>query len=194
MASARLIRPLRLNSRRVGAVTFVRPLLNPSTSSNVTSALFRFPSPTTPSHVRYSSHSPMGTQSVSPRKKVTTTTLRNLYKNGEPITVLTAHDFPSGHVADAAGMDVIFVGDSLAMVALGMEDTSEVLLEEMLLHCRSVARAARSAFTVGHFLTVCAEKKKKKKRLTNNVKRSGIFPWDLMRFHQNRLCSRPSAS
>ncbi|TQB77569.1 hypothetical protein MPDQ_000110 [Monascus purpureus] len=91
----------------------------------------------------------MGTQSVSPRKKVTTTTLRNLYKNGEPITVLTAHDFPSGHVADAAGMDVIFVGDSLAMVALGMEDTSEVLLEEMLLHCRSVARAARSAFTVG---------------------------------------------
>jgi 3-methyl-2-oxobutanoate hydroxymethyltransferase len=41
------------------------------------------------------------------------------------------------------------VGDSLAMVALGMEDTSEVLLEEMLLHCRSVSRAAKAAFTVG---------------------------------------------
>ncbi|CAN8097677.1 unnamed protein product [Discula destructiva] len=63
--------------------------------------------------------------------------------------MLTAHDFPSAHVADAAGMDIVLVGDSLAMVALGMEDTSEVLVEEMLLHCRSVARATRSAFTVG---------------------------------------------
>lgn len=62
---------------------------------------------------------------------------------------MTAHDFPSAHVADHAGMDMILVGDSLAMVALGMEDTSEVLLEEMLLHCRSVARATKSAFTVG---------------------------------------------
>lgn len=62
--------------------------------------------------------------------------------------MLTAHDFPSGHVAEVAGMDIILVGDSLAMVALGMEDTSEVVMEEMLLHCKSVARAARSAFTV----------------------------------------------
>jgi 3-methyl-2-oxobutanoate hydroxymethyltransferase len=71
-----------------------------------------------------------------------------MYKKGEPITVLTAHDFPSGHVADVAGMEIVLVGDSLAMVALGMEDTSEVLLEEMLLHCRSVSRAAKTAFTV----------------------------------------------
>ncbi len=63
--------------------------------------------------------------------------------------MLTAHDFPSGYVADAAGMEMVLVGDSLAMVALGMEDTSEVLLEEMLLHCRSVSRAAKTAFTVG---------------------------------------------
>ena len=63
--------------------------------------------------------------------------------------MLTAHDFPSGHVADAAGMEIVLVGDSLAMVALGMDDTSEVLLEEMLLHCRSVSRAVKSAFTVG---------------------------------------------
>ncbi|KAF4632869.1 hypothetical protein G7Y89_g5260 [Cudoniella acicularis] len=72
-----------------------------------------------------------------------------MYKKGEPITVLTAHDFPSGHVADAAGMEIVLVGDSLAMVAMGMEDTSEVLLEEMLLHCRSVARAAKTAFIIG---------------------------------------------
>ena len=63
--------------------------------------------------------------------------------------MLTAHDFPSAHVAEAAGMDIVLVGDSLAMVGLGMEDTSEVVLEEMLLHCRSVARAAKSSFTVG---------------------------------------------
>jgi len=82
------------------------------------------------------------------RKKVTLNTIRSMYKKGEPITVLTAHDFPSGHVADVAGMEIVLVGDSLAMVALGMEDTSEVLLEEMLLHCRSVSRAAKTAFTV----------------------------------------------
>ena len=74
--------------------------------------------------------------------------LRSLYKKGEPIAMITAHDFPSAHVADHAGMDMVLVGDSLAMVALGMEDTSEVLLEEMLLHCRSVARATKAAFTV----------------------------------------------
>ena len=62
--------------------------------------------------------------------------------------MITAHDFPSAHVADTAGMEIILVGDSLAMVALGMEDTSEVVLEEMILHCRSVSRATKSAFTV----------------------------------------------
>lgn len=61
--------------------------------------------------------------------------------------MITAHDFPSGSVGDAAGMEIILVGDSLAMVALGMEDTSEVILEEMILHCRSVSRAAKAAFT-----------------------------------------------
>lgn len=71
-----------------------------------------------------------------------------MHKKNEPITMITAHDFPSALVADVAGMDIILVGDSLAMVALGMEDTSEVLVEEMLLHCRSVARATKSAFTV----------------------------------------------
>ena len=71
-----------------------------------------------------------------------------MHVKGDPITVLTAHDFPSGHAADSAGMEIILVGDSLAMVALGMEDTSEVLMDEMLLHCKSVSRAAKAAFTV----------------------------------------------
>ncbi|CAD6567841.1 MAG: hypothetical protein ASARMPREDX12_004270 [Alectoria sarmentosa] len=99
--------------------------------------------------IRHSSHSPLGTPLAAPRKKVTIPTLQSLYKMDEPITMMTAHDFPSAHVADHAGMDMILVGDSLAMVALGMEDTSEVVLEEMILHCRSVARATKAAFTIG---------------------------------------------
>ena len=97
---------------------------------------------------RRSSHSPMGAPSANPRKKVTINTLRTLHQKNEPITMITAHDFPSAHVADAAGMDMILVGDSLAMVALGMEDTSELVLEDMILHCRSVSRATKAAFTV----------------------------------------------
>ncbi|MCJ1264476.1 hypothetical protein MMC22_004348 [Lobaria immixta] len=91
----------------------------------------------------------MGAATNNLRAKVTINTLRNLYQKQEPITMITAHDFPSAHVADAAGMDMILVGDSLAMVALGMQDTSEVVLEEMVLHCRSVSRATKSAFTIG---------------------------------------------
>ncbi|KAL4780429.1 3-methyl-2-oxobutanoate hydroxymethyltransferase PanB [Aspergillus varians] len=117
----------------------VLPLLS---STNITA---RSPSPCT---ARHSSHSPLGAAPASSRKKVTMQTLRNLYKKGEPITMLTAHDFPSAHVAEVAGMEMVLVGDSLAMVALGMQDTSEVVLEDMLLHCRSVARAAQTSFTV----------------------------------------------
>ncbi|EOD49256.1 putative 3-methyl-2-oxobutanoate hydroxymethyltransferase protein [Neofusicoccum parvum UCRNP2] len=91
----------------------------------------------------------MGASSASTRKKVTLNTLHSLHRKNEPITVLTAYDFPTAHVADQAGMDVVLVGDSLAMVSMGMEDTSEVTVEDMLVHCRSVARATKSAFTVG---------------------------------------------
>ncbi|KAI1827252.1 ketopantoate hydroxymethyltransferase-domain-containing protein [Xylaria intraflava] len=98
---------------------------------------------------RWSSHSPFGAPLNPSRKKVTLGTLRSMYKKNEPITMMTAHDFPSAHVADAAGMDMILVGDSLAMVALGLEDTSEITVDDMLLHCKSVARATRAAFTIG---------------------------------------------
>ncbi|KXG53516.1 Pyruvate/Phosphoenolpyruvate kinase [Penicillium griseofulvum] len=90
----------------------------------------------------------MGSTTANTRKKVTIQTIQSLYKKNEPITVLTASDFPSGHVADTAGMEIVLVGDSLAMVAMGMEDTNEVTMDEMLLHCRSVNRAVKSAFTI----------------------------------------------
>lgn len=90
----------------------------------------------------------MGSTTTPTRKPVTIQSIRSLYKKNEPIAVLTASDFPSGHVADTAGMEIVLVGDSLAMVAMGMEDTNEITMEDMLLHCRSVKRAVKSAFTV----------------------------------------------
>ncbi|GAB0135805.1 hypothetical protein EsDP_00004130 [Epichloe bromicola] len=137
-------RPRRLTVA-VSAIARNSLLQSPSATASTPSACGAVAS----SHVRHSSHSPMGAAPANQRKKVTLGTLRSLHGRGEPITMMTAHDFPSAHVADHAGMDVILVGDSLAMVALGMEDTSEVLVEEMLLHCRSVARATKGAFTVG---------------------------------------------
>ncbi|RMZ74514.1 3-methyl-2-oxobutanoate hydroxymethyltransferase [Pyrenophora seminiperda CCB06] len=129
--------PLRLTSK-----TSRLPSLSPSP------ALRHVISPAAAIQTRWSSHSPMGTAPAQTRKPVTINTLQAMYRKGEPIAMITAYDFPSAHVADHVGMDIILVGDSLAMVALGMEDTSEVLLEEMLLHCKSVARATRAAFTV----------------------------------------------
>lgn len=107
------------------------------------------PTTTTASQTRWSSHAPMGpVSSQQTRKPITISTLRNMYKKDEPIAMLTAHDFPSAFVADSAGMDMVLVGDSLAMVALGMNDTNAVTLDDMVLHCRSVTRAVRSAFVV----------------------------------------------
>jgi 3-methyl-2-oxobutanoate hydroxymethyltransferase len=136
--------------------------------------------------MRYSSHSPMGASGTSLRKKITLNTIRALYKKGEPITMLTAHDFPSGHVADLAGMEMVLVGDSLAMVALGMEDTSEVLLEEMILHCRSVSRAAKTAFTVCNSHPLSASPTNRK------IIRLVIYQWVPTRYPRSKPSNLPS--
>jgi len=83
------------------------------------------------------------------RKKVTTQTLRRMKKSGTAITMLTAYDYPTAQALDRAGIDVILVGDSLGMVVLGYPNTLPVTMDDMLHHCRAVARGAQYALLVG---------------------------------------------
>lgn len=83
------------------------------------------------------------------RKKVTTRIFYKKKADGQPITMLTAYDYPTALSIDRAGMDAILVGDSLGMVVLGYENTLPVTMEEMLHHCRAVARGARYALLIG---------------------------------------------
>ncbi|KAH0843575.1 3-methyl-2-oxobutanoate hydroxymethyltransferase [Fonsecaea monophora] len=100
--------------------------------------------------VRWSSHAPSSPALLARgQKPVTIQTLQKMYAEDKPITMLTAHNFPSALMAQEAGMDMILVGDSLAMVSLGMQDTSEVTLDEMIVSARAVSRAVTRSFTVG---------------------------------------------
>jgi 3-methyl-2-oxobutanoate hydroxymethyltransferase len=83
------------------------------------------------------------------RKKVTTLTFHQKKERGEPITMLTAYDYPTAVAIDKAGVDSILVGDSLAMVVLGYENTLSVTMDEMLHHARAVSRGAKNALLVG---------------------------------------------
>ncbi len=84
----------------------------------------------------------------TPITKVTMPALAEMKRSGKPISSLTAYDYPTSRLADEAGIDLILVGDSLAMVVLGHENTLAVTVDEMLHHTRAVRRAVRRALLV----------------------------------------------
>ena len=81
--------------------------------------------------------------------RVTPDTLHKMKKAGEPIVVLTAYDWPTADVEQAAGVDLILVGDSMGTVVLGEQTTLKVTMDVMIAHCAAVARAEGRALLVG---------------------------------------------
>ncbi len=81
-------------------------------------------------------------------KNVTVPWVAAARQRGEALVMVTAYDYPQGRTADAAGADVVLVGDSLAMVVLGYPDTLSVTMDEMLHHARAVRRGVKRALLV----------------------------------------------
>lgn len=76
-------------------------------------------------------------------------TFRQKKQLGEPITVMTAYDYPTSRLVDQAEIDAILVGDSVGMVVLGYPTTLPVTMEAMIHHCLAVARGAKTALLIG---------------------------------------------
>lgn len=83
-----------------------------------------------------------------PVRRVRVHHLREMKARNEKITMLTAYDFPTARILDAAGIDILLVGDSLGTTMFGLDTTIPVTLEEMIVATRSVARGAQRAMVV----------------------------------------------
>ncbi|MCS7162904.1 MAG: 3-methyl-2-oxobutanoate hydroxymethyltransferase [Bacteroidia bacterium] len=81
-------------------------------------------------------------------KRITTRTLQEMKARGEPITMLTAYDYTFARLLDAAGIEVLLVGDSASNVIAGHETTLPITLEQMIYHASAVVRAAKRAMVV----------------------------------------------
>ncbi|MDO8627451.1 MAG: 3-methyl-2-oxobutanoate hydroxymethyltransferase [Candidatus Diapherotrites archaeon] len=75
--------------------------------------------------------------------------LKEKYNSGKKIVMLTSYDYPTAKILDAAGIDLILVGDSLAMAVLGLKDTKSMTMMEMTHHAKAVCRAVENAIVVG---------------------------------------------
>jgi 3-methyl-2-oxobutanoate hydroxymethyltransferase len=80
--------------------------------------------------------------------KLPLTDLVDMKRRRDPIVMVTAYDFPGGRIADAAGVDIVLVGDSAAMTVLGNESTVPATMDEMVMLTRAVARGARRPLVV----------------------------------------------
>jgi 3-methyl-2-oxobutanoate hydroxymethyltransferase len=87
--------------------------------------------------------------SAQARMPVSLPQLREMKDRGEPIVMVTAYDHPSAQVAEAAGVDMVLVGDSAAMTVLGYDSTVAVGMDEMIMLARAVRRGLRTPFLVG---------------------------------------------
>jgi 3-methyl-2-oxobutanoate hydroxymethyltransferase len=85
----------------------------------------------------------------SDRKPVSLPRLAEMKADGEPIVMVTAYDYPSATVAEAAGVDIVLVGDSAANVVLGYPDTKLVSMEEMLVLGKAVRRGLQTPLMIG---------------------------------------------
>lgn len=90
----------------------------------------------------------MSSESSKKRRPVTVPRFVKMKQDGKKITMLTAYDFPTAKLLDEAGVDVLLVGDSLAMVVQGHDTTLPVTLKEMIYHGEMVARAAQRAMVI----------------------------------------------
>jgi 3-methyl-2-oxobutanoate hydroxymethyltransferase len=80
--------------------------------------------------------------------KITINSIQEKKQQGTPITCLTAYDYATSRLVDQAGIDMILVGDSLAMVVLGYENTLPITVDEMLHHVRAVRRGVKRALLI----------------------------------------------
>src|ERR1700739_5037465 len=94
---------------------------------------------------RFDSARPNSVLPGSNQQKNTTTTIHEKKLRHEPITCLTAYDYATARLVDEAGIDMVLVGDSLAQVVLGYDNTLPVTMDEMLHHTRAVRRAVKRA-------------------------------------------------
>lgn len=83
------------------------------------------------------------------KNKFTVSSFLQAKANNEKITMLTAYDYSMAKIVNDAGIDAILVGDSLGMVVQGYESTLEVTMDDMVYHCKAVARGAEKALIVG---------------------------------------------
>ncbi len=86
---------------------------------------------------------------MSDKKKHSIHTIQKMKDSGEKAAWLTAYDYPTASFAEAAGMDMLLVGDSLGMCVYGYEGTVPVTMDQCIVHCEAVRRGAPNTFVLG---------------------------------------------
>ncbi len=86
---------------------------------------------------------------MSDKKKLSIHTIQKMKANGEKIAWMTAYDYPTAEFAEAAGMEMLLVGDSLGMCVYGYKGTVPVTMDQCIVHCEAVRRGAPNTFVMG---------------------------------------------